>query len=199
MARTLGKAISRLVLLFSAAATSAAAPITYLFSAVGSGTIGGASFTNKAYVITLMGDTSTIDNTYAGLGEYRNAVTGTIQVKSRRLVTITMPIVITTACGAGGGYIGIEKAAGSPPFPTYIYNARGAPVTDCFLGPATPTTGLPATVSSFTNIPSTKGPVTLTFSSPITYQAQSCTRPRACRKHGAKMFRTLRATETLVP
>jgi hypothetical protein len=191
MGHTLAKVMGRCVWLVSAAATCTAAPITYSFSGTGSGTLGGGSFTNKPYVIALIGDTNAIDTTYTGLGEFRNAVTGTIQINGRRKATITMPIVVTTACGGGGGYVGIEKAPGTPPFPSYIYNAQGAPVTDCFLGPGAPTSGLPATASGFSDIPTTRGPVTLTFSSPVTYRALSCTRPRACRKQGAKALRSL--------
>jgi hypothetical protein len=190
MARTLTKAIGHCVLLV-AAATCTAAPITYLFSGTGSGMIGGGPFTNKPYVITLIGDTNAIDVTYTGLGEFRNAVTGILQIKGRRNATITMPIVITTACGGGRGYVGIEKAPGAPPFPSYIYDAQGAPATGCFLGPTAPTSGLPATVSGFSDIPTTRGAVTLTSSSPVTYEAQSCTRPRACRRQGTKALRSL--------
>jgi hypothetical protein len=193
MPGALVKAACRAIALFSSLATvGIAAPITYLFSGTGSGTIGGATFTNAPYVIALSGDTNAIDYTWQNLAEWRNAVKGTIQVKGLRKATISEPILVTTACGTARGYIGIERALGGAPFAAYIFNTQGVSNVDCVLGAAALMTGLTATVSAFADVQSTKGPITLTSSSLVTYQAETCTaKARACRKQSVKSSRAL--------
>jgi hypothetical protein len=194
MPDTLARAACCVTALFwSLATTGVAAPITYFFSATGSGTIGGTTFTNATYVIALSGDTNAIDYTWQNLAEWRNAVKGTIQIQGLRKATIAEPILITTACGTAHGYIGIERAPGGAPFAAYIFNTQGVSDVDCVLGPAPLVTGLTATVSAFANVQSTKGPITLTSSSLITYQALTCStaKARACRKQSVKFARTL--------
>jgi hypothetical protein len=190
------KAASRcLASLCSLATVCVAAPITYFFSGTGSGAIGARQFSNAAYVIALAGDTSAIDKTWASLAEWRNAVKGTIQVANVGKATITEAILITTACGTTMGYVGIEKVPGGAPFVSYIYNTQGVPFPDCFLGPAAATTGHPATITAFTNVASTKGPITLTSSSLVTYQATACAKKtRSCRQQVAKTRRTILQT-----
>jgi hypothetical protein len=199
MNRALGKGASAFAILFAVSTTAClATPITYFFSGSGSGTIGGKVFSNAPYVIALSGDTSAIDTTWAGLAEWRNAVTGTIQVKRLGTATITEPLLITTVCGAGDGGIGIERPPGSVPFAAYIFSTTGVPDVDCVLGPANLTTGLVAGVRNFVNVQSTKGPITLTSSSSLAYQAQSCSasKARACRKQSVKSGRVLLKTHS---
>ena len=168
-----------------------AAPITYFFAGTGSGTIGSTTFTNAPYVIALSGDTNTIDYTYEPYAVWRNVVKGTIQVKGLRKAAFTELVAIATSCGAGFGVIGIEPVPSA--FLAYIFKTQGIPDADCVLGPAALTTALTASVSAFANVQSIKGPITLTSSSLITYQAQSCSAAKAgtCRKQSIRSGRAL--------
>lgn len=192
MPDTLARAACCVAALFwSLATTGVAAPITYFFSGTGSGTIGAASFTNTPYVIALSGDTNAIDYTWQNLAEWRNAVKGTIQIQGLRRATIAEAIIISSACGVSPG-IGIERAPASPPFPHFILLAQGnALFVDCALGAGAPVTNLAASVTAFVNVQSTKGPITLTSSSSIAYQAETCSalKARACRKQSVKSAR----------
>ena len=162
-----------------------AAPSNYFFSGTGTGTIGGKAFTNASYVIVLTGDTNTIDTSLIGLAEWRNAVTGTIKIGGRR-AAITQPIAVAAFCMPA--LIGVEHVPGGGPFPAYIFSATPIPSQDCALQAAAPASGLTPHVSSFVNLQSTKGPITMTSSSPVTYEAKVCTRPGrgACKPHGAQ-------------
>jgi hypothetical protein len=188
--------IARIATLALFAASAAwAAPVTYVFSGTGTGRIGGKPFSNTRYTITLTGDTGTIDYTYQSLAEWRNAVSGTVSVK-RQTATISEPILITSACGTGFGYLGIEKAPGGAPFAGFIFNVQGVLPADCLLGAAAPMTGLAATVSAFVDVASTKGPITLTSSSLVAYQAQTCTQTRrSCRKQITRSLRAMRKVQ----
>jgi hypothetical protein len=178
-------------LFWSLATAAVAAPITYFFSETGSGNIGSATFTNAPYVIALSGDTSAIDYTWEPLAVWRNVVIGTIQVKGLRKATLTEPVAIATSCGAGFGVVGIEPVPST--FLAYIFKTQGIPDADCVLGPAALIMGLTATVNALSNVPTTRGPITLTSSSSITYQAQTCSalKVRACRKQSVKFGRAL--------
>jgi hypothetical protein len=64
---------------------------------------------------------------------------------------------------------------------------------DCALGAAAAVTNLATSVTGFMNVPSTKGPITLSASSAFTYAAVLCSKPtsRKCLKQRDRVRRSL--------
>jgi hypothetical protein len=139
-----------------------AAPITYTFTGNGSGTVNGAPFTDAEYTITLIGDTTAITNS---LNVYHLITTATMVIAGVGTATITDPVEIydspnVSALGFAreGGYtlLGLDNAA----FATYALSTSLGPIVASGIS-----------VSQFTNLASTLGPITLSSTTGTTFQA----------------------------
>jgi len=153
-----------LVIGFVLAGTTFAAQITFTFTGTGTGTVGGVPFTDAAYTITLVGDTTAITsslNVYHLVG-----TTATMAIAGIGTATITQPVEVydnpnVHALGFAleGGYtqLGFENSA----FDTYALAASLGPISG--LGPSS--------INQFTNLASNLGPITLSSSSSVTFEA----------------------------
>src|SRR5262249_59477125 len=69
-----------------------AAPITYEVTATGTGSLGGASFSNALVTLTLSGNTSTVTHPFGST--FNNTGTATVAVAGIGTATLTNPIVV---------------------------------------------------------------------------------------------------------
>jgi hypothetical protein len=141
-----------------------AAPITYTFSGMGSGTVNGTPFTNADYTIMLIGDTTAItkpSNDYVLVG---TQVTMAITTVGTATVTDSVWIFDgqqASRLGIGRNGPGNLLDVGNAAFATYALATSLGPIS-----------GLNASsLNQFTNLASTLGPITLSSSGPVTFQA----------------------------
>jgi hypothetical protein len=139
-----------------------AAPITFTFTGNGSGTVNSTPFTNADYTITLKGDTTAITNS---LNVYHLITTATMVIAGVGTATITDPVEIydnpnvsVLGFAREGGYtlLGLDNAA----FATYALSTSLGPIVASGIS-----------VSQFKNLASTLGPITLSSSGGVTFQA----------------------------
>lgn len=153
---------------FAAFGVSAlAAPITYTISGAGTGTVGATAFTNAAYTISVVGDTTAI----TGGPVFSNVVTGTMTIAGIGTATISEPIRVfnnqtNTAFGVGRPSADLLDVF-DPVFATYALATN--------LGPIAGLT--PQTLGQFTNLASTLGAITMPTSGPVTMQATTSAVP----------------------
>jgi hypothetical protein len=164
--------LSRLVLASAVAAfimsgSAMAAPITYIFSGTGSGSLDGASF--SSFTLTLAGDTSNITS---GGGEYNNIV-GTATVSTNggtdTLAGLVNEVVVNTSVDPA--FIGFEQIQSTPP-----YAVAEALVTNA-LASYDLSTAVPVTTGSLSFSPSTydttNGTLVLNSLASLSFQATS--------------------------
>jgi hypothetical protein len=140
-----------------------AAPITFTFSGTGSGTANGTPFTNADYTITLIGDTTAITNS---LNVYHLITTAKMAIAGVGTATITDPVEIydnpdAAALGFAleGGYT--QLGTGDTAFASYALATSLGPIV-----------GLaPRSIKQFADLASTLGPITLSDSGLVTFQA----------------------------
>ena len=156
--------LAALVIGFGLAGTTFAAQITFIFTGTGTGTVNGVPFTNAAYTITLVGDTTVItssSNVYHLVG-----TTATMAIASTGTATITQPVEVynyqdgqTLGFALEGGYT--LYSFNNPAFKTYALATSLGPFSD--LGPHS--------INQFTNLASNLGPIALLSSSPVIFEA----------------------------
>jgi len=141
-----------------------AAPITFTFSGNGSGTVNGAPFTDADYTITLIGDTTAITNPSPGF--FQLNTTATIDIAS--IGTATVADLVGIFVNQDTSVLGFQHQGGSD----LLDCDNEAFATYELATPLGPITGLTAhTLNQFTNLASTLGPITLSSSGPVTFQA----------------------------
>jgi hypothetical protein len=153
---------------FAAISASAfAAPITYTLSGTGSGTVGAATFSNAAYTISVVGDTTAI----TGGPTFSNVVTGTMTIAGIGTATITEPIRVfnnQTNSAFGFGRPGGDLLdVSDPAFATYALATS--------LGPIPGLT--PFALNQFSLLASSLGAITMPTSGPVTFQATTGAAP----------------------
>jgi hypothetical protein len=143
-----------------------AAPITYIFTGTASGTVGSVPFTDAAYTITVQGDTAAI--TYiASATEYDMlATTVTMTIAGVGTATVTDSVSIFASKVGTEGRLGISHNGpmlilSDAVFITY---ALAAP-----LGPIGPF--ITTLYDRFKNLQSNLGPITMSSTSWVTFQA----------------------------
>jgi len=144
-------------------ASAFAVPITYTFSGVGTGTVGATPFTNAAYTITLVGDTTAVTSA----GQFHNVTTTTMTIAGIGTATITD--VNNIFDNQGLSTLGFQSLVtfldlldvANPAFATYALGTNLGPIS-----------GLTATaLSQFTGVNSTLGQISMPSSGPVTFQA----------------------------
>jgi len=146
------------------AGTTFAALITFTFNGTGSGTVDGAPFTNADYTITLIGDTTAITN--PSPGTFQLDTTATIVIGGIGTATVTeLPGIFVSQngsvlgfqCWGGTDVLDLDDAA----FATYDLATPLGPISGLHA----------AALAQFKNVASTLGPITLSSSGPVTFQA----------------------------
>jgi len=141
-----------------------AAPITYTFSGTGSGTVNGDPFASADYTITLIGDTTAI--TKPSNDYFLVATQVTMAITTVGTATVTDSVWIfngqqASRLGIGRDGPGNLLDVGNAAFATYALATSLGPIS-----------GLNASsLHQFTNLASTLGPITLSSSGPVTFQA----------------------------
>lgn len=140
-----------------------AATITYTMTGTGTGTVGATPFTNAAYTITMVGDTTAVTGTTLR----QNNVTATMAIAGIGTATITELVDIfdnhsNSTVGLQRQLSGLDLIDGTnAAFATYDLASNIGPIS-----------GLTATaLGQFTNLGSTLGPITMPSSSTFTFQA----------------------------
>jgi hypothetical protein len=145
-----------------------AAPITFTFSGTGSGTVNGVPFTDADYTITLLGDTTAITNPSSGL--FQLETIAAINIAGVGTATITDPVEIFD--NHDGASLGFARGTGY----TLLHVNNTAFATYALATPLGPISGLgAASLNQFTNLASTLGPITLSSSEAVTFQASLAT------------------------
>lgn len=153
---------------FAAISVSAlAAPITYTLSGTGNGTVGATPFTNAAYTITVVGDTTAV----SGGPTFQNVVTGTMTIAGIGTATITEPIIVfnnqtNSAFGVGrpgSDLLDVNDAA----FATYALATSLGPIPGL----------VPFALNQFNLLASSLGAITMPTSGPVTFQATTGAAP----------------------
>ncbi len=144
-------------------APALAVPITYTFSGSGTGTVGATPFTNAAYTITLVGDTTAVTS----CGLCQNVVTGTMTIAGIGTATITTSLIMFD--NQGIAVLGFEN---SSVFLDQLDVANAAFSSYALATNIGPISGLTATaLNQFSGLGSTLGPITMPSSGPVTFQA----------------------------
>src|SRR5262249_18005326 len=139
-----------------------AAPITYEVTATGTGSLGGASFSNALVTLTLRGNTSTV--THPLRSTFNNTCPPTAAAAGIGTATVTNPIVVFS--NEGIAVAGIEDTVNSDildtsnaAFATYDLTTAIGPVTG------------PSLINSGTPFPTSVGNFILTAASDSTFTA----------------------------
>jgi len=143
--------------------TTFAASITYTFRGTGSGTVNGTPFAEADYTIALIGDTTAITSSE---NVYHLVTTATMVIAGVGTATITDPVEIydnpNVPCAAFAGEGGYSLLrVNNTAFATYALATA--------LGPIEGLT--PHALNQFTDLASTLGPITLSSSGSVTFQA----------------------------
>ena len=149
-----------------------AIPITYTFTGTGTGNIDGTPFTDAPYTVTMSGDTSAVIPfviPVVGFAAFTNPTTGTIAVQGIGVATITEPNMHVARYPSASG----QTAFFWRPYSETFLDASNPALTGyTLITPIGPVLGseVPDT-SDFMNIASDLGAITMTSSSPVTFQA----------------------------
>ncbi|WP_165248300.1 PEP-CTERM sorting domain-containing protein [Paludisphaera soli] len=115
--------------------TACAEPVLYTFSGVGSGELGGASFTDSAYTFSVLADTDDIDEISFGAdSSVILDMTATIEIAGLGLATITDPVFVfvnraNTAVGVGDYNAADYVNLTSPLLASYFLGTPFGPLT----------------------------------------------------------------------
>ncbi|MEO8603087.1 MAG: myxococcus cysteine-rich repeat containing protein [bacterium] len=155
--------------LVACAGVARATPITYLFSGIGSGSIGSTPFADAAYTVTLSGDTAAVSilSGFPFPGTViSNAVTGTVSVAGVGVATLTQPAVLRSAiCGQ------IELWTHAPPFGSPAFGMGHDSLCGYQLQSALGPLVQSAPYATFTGELTDQGALTLSSSSDVTFLA----------------------------
>jgi hypothetical protein len=150
------------------AGVAEAAPITYFYSGSGTGSLGGAGFTNAEFVITAQAETSNITPwVNAGFGPQNTHLSATININGLGVHTINTPSHSwTVPDGSVGGlgenlYVNWVTLSGSF-LPGYGLDTAYGPVTDT----------TPWDVGQFNTVNTTGGVLSFTSISTVTFEAK---------------------------
>jgi hypothetical protein len=95
--------MKRLAMALVAIGIVRAAPVTYVETVTGSGSLGASAFTNALVTMTLTGDTSNVTNPSAGI--FQNIAGGTVSVAGLGTATFTDVVDAVVNQGSPGGGI----------------------------------------------------------------------------------------------
>jgi hypothetical protein len=146
-----------------------ASPITYTLTGTGSGTVNGAPFTNSVWTITVKGDTLAITY-HASITEYDLlGTTVTMAITGVGTATVTDSVSIFSSQVGSEGRLGISRN-GAINGPMLILS-DAAFITYALATPLGPITAFPSLYSRFQNLQTNLGPITLSSSGSVTFQA----------------------------